>query len=124
MSTSYYSDGKRVSIDGVPCKVPAWWGQLGNDAEYREATKPRTAFKASYYQGGTRLTIGGVPTRLAGYVKDWSPRLKSALGKGTISRKESDDLDRQARALGLVTPEIREHDRQLYESRERHEVAA
>lgn len=102
--TNYYTGGKRISFDGVPCKVPTWYGQLGNDAEYREATKPRDTFKAGYYEGGHRLTIGGVPTRLAGHVKDWPTRLRSVLGKGTAARKEQDELKRQARALGLTAP--------------------
>lgn len=115
--SSYYNGGKRVTIDGVPTKVAAWYGELGNDAEYREAIKPRE-FKGAYYAGGYRRIIGGVPIRLAAQVKDWPERLKSALGKGTAARREHDELRRQARALGLVTPEISEHDRQMYANRE------
>lgn len=106
--TSYYANGKRGSEDGIPIWRPKWYGQLGNDAEYREATKPRTAFKAAYYEGGHRLTIGGVPIRLAGHVKDWPARAKSVLGKGTAGYREQKALEVQCRALGLVKASVME----------------
>lgn len=81
--TSYYSTGKRGTEGGIPIWHPKWYGELGNDAEFREATKPRTAFKAPYYEGGYRLTIDGVPIRLAPHVKGWKPCNKAALCKGT-----------------------------------------
>lgn len=78
---TYYSTGKKGSLDGVPVWRPKWWGELGNDAEFREATKPR-GFKGAYYAGGYRLTIDGVPIRLAAHVKGWKPGNKAALCKG------------------------------------------
>jgi hypothetical protein len=91
---SYYAGGKKGSLDGVPIWRPKWYGELGNDAEYRDAIKPR-GFKASYYDGGHRLTIGGVPIRLAGHVKDWPARAKRALGKGSETYKEARAIEEQ-----------------------------
>lgn len=98
-STNYYTGGKRGTFDGAPIWRPKWWGELGNDAEFREATRPRTAFKAEYYDGGYRKIIDGVPVRLASQVADWSPWMKAALGKGTEDRKEGALVEKQAEVL-------------------------
>lgn len=84
----------------------------------------KQSYKRAYYKGGHRMVIDGVPIRVAAHVKTWSARARACLGKGTAGWKEQQELDRQARALGLVTPEISAHDLQLYESRERPEAAA
>lgn len=97
----YYTGHKRILIGNVPCRVAPWVGELGNDAEYQEAVRPRDTFKAAYYTGGYRITKDGIPCRLAAYVADWSPRMKSTLLKGTAKRRESDEITRQAKALGL-----------------------
>lgn len=78
---SYYSHGKRAWDNGVPVWRPKWWNQLGNDAECREATKPR-GVKLSYYEGGHRMVIGGVPIRVAAHVKGWKPGNRAALCQG------------------------------------------
>lgn len=104
MSKDYYGGGKRGSLDGVPIWWPTWWGQLGNDAEFREATKPRTAFKAPYYDGGHRMVIAGIPTRVAAHVKSWSAANKAKLYKGTQAFREGEEIRVQAIALGLVRP--------------------
>lgn len=96
--TSYYSNGKKGSLDGAPIWRPKWYGELGNDAEYREAVKPRPP-KMGYYQDGVRRVIGGVPVRLAGHVKEWPARAVSALGKGSPTWKEQAELERQAAVL-------------------------
>ena len=99
MSKDYYSNGKRGSFDGAPIWRPKWWGELGNDAEYREATKPRTAFKAAYYAGGHRMTIDGTPVRVAAYVKDWAPWMKRAIGKTGETKQEAQQLQAQMEIL-------------------------
>lgn len=86
---SYYANGKRGEMDGVPIWRPKWWGELGNDPEFIEATKPRTAFKAAYYAGGHRMMRGGVPCRVAAQVADWAPWMKRAIAReGLGTRKE------------------------------------
>lgn len=99
MTKDYYSSGKRAVINGAPCWVPAWWGELGNDAEYREATKPRTAYKTRYYAGGHRIMVDGVPIRVVEHVKTWSPWMKKAIGKGSITPRE--DLEVKAQTAKL-----------------------
>ena len=81
--SDYYKNGKCGQLDGAPIWRPKWWGTLGNDKEFVEATKPRTAFKTAYYEGGHRMVFDGVPIRVAAHVKDWAPWMKRALGKGT-----------------------------------------
>lgn len=95
----YYSGGKHGTMDGVPIWRPKWYGELGNDAEFREATKPRTAFKAAYYDGGHRITQDGIPVRLAAYVKDWAPWMKRALGNGVETPKEAKLTEAQMEIL-------------------------
>ena len=99
MAKYYYDGGKRVTIDGIPIKVPKWYGQLGNDKEFREATRAR-AFSPAYYEGGLRLMLGGIPTRVVPHVKGW--RSKAVLYHGSATYKEQQELERQAAALGLV----------------------
>jgi hypothetical protein len=98
MSKDYYKGGKRVSIDGVPCKVASWVGQLGNDKEFREATKPRGVSPA-YYEGGYRLVLGGIPTRLAPHVKGWKAANKAKLYQGSADSKEQREVEDQATIL-------------------------
>ena len=81
-AAGYYSNGKRGSLDGARIWRPKWYGELGNDAEFREATKPRTAFKAKYYEGGHRMMIDGTPIRVAAHVKNWKPSNRAALCQG------------------------------------------
>lgn len=95
----YYAGGKRGSEGGVPIWRPKWWGELGNDKEFREATKPRTAFKAAYYEGGHRMTIDGIPVRVAAYVKDWAPWMKRAICSGIENAKEARETERQIAIL-------------------------
>jgi hypothetical protein len=99
MTAAYYANGKRGTMDGCPIWRPAWWGTLGNDAEFREATKPRTAFKAAYYKGGHRLTIDGAPCRVAGNVANWAPWMRRALGRGTMTTREENECKAQITIL-------------------------
>lgn len=96
---SYYSDGKRGSEGGIPIWRPKWYGELGNDAEFREATKPRTALKAPYYEGGHRMTIDGVPIRLASHVKGWRAANKAKLCQGAMTSKEQNEVVTQVAKL-------------------------
>ena len=95
----YYANGKHGTEGGIPIWRPKWYGELGNDAEYREAIKPRTAFKAAYYQGGHRMSVDGIPVRVAAYVKDWSAWMKRAIGSGAESAKEMQERERQMEIL-------------------------
>jgi hypothetical protein len=79
--------------------VPKWYGELGNDKEYCEAVKPRTAFKSKYYEGGHRMVIDGVPVRVAAHVKSWSPWMKRAIGRGTPSWRDNEETARQMKIL-------------------------
>lgn len=98
MKSNYYSGGNRAVIDGVPTKVASWVGELGNDAEYREAIKPRE-HKGAYYQGGLRLILGGIPTRLSANVKGWKAGNKAALYKGSQTAQEAAALKAQVAIL-------------------------
>lgn len=109
MSRDYYSTGKRGTLDGVPIWRPKWFGDLGNDPEFIEATKPRDAYKAAYYAGGYRTVKDGIPCRLAGYVADWAPWMRRALFRGREredynGKPKDKELLAQAKALGLVKP--------------------
>ena len=101
---NYYANGKRVTINGAPMIVPKWYGELGNDAEYREATRPRTEFKAAYYEGGHRIMFDGAPMRVAAIVKTWSPWMKRALLRVGCSYAERAQAERQFKQLfGIVS---------------------
>ena len=97
---SYYSNGKRGTLNDVPIWRPKWYGTLGNDPEFIEATKPRTAFKQAYYDGGFRMIKDGIPCRLAGYVANWAPWMRRALFCGYTSYHDK-EVERQAKLLGL-----------------------
>lgn len=99
MSKSYYASGKRGMEGGVPVWRPAWWDELGNDAEYKEAVRPRTAFKAPYYADGHRMIINGIPTRVSAHVKDWAPWMRRVLYKGSATGKENAELKIQIKML-------------------------
>lgn len=99
MSKSYYEGGKRGQLDGVPIWRPSWFGELGNDREFIEATKPRTAFKAAYYDGGHRMVVAGIPVRLSAYVKGWRPATKAMLLKGSQTPKEQEEIKAQLAIL-------------------------
>lgn len=63
---AYYEGGKRVSIGGVPQKMASWYGELGNDPEYRASRVRITPQSVKrYYATGIRRVINGVPYRLA-----------------------------------------------------------
>lgn len=102
---SYYTGFKKIRLDGVPCRVAPWHGELGNDPEALEAIRPRTSFKAAYYEGGYRLMRDGVACRLAGHVAALSPRARAMLHLKTAGGKEDRELERQAKALGLCSIE-------------------
>lgn len=77
----YYATGKRVVIDGVPTWKPKWWGKLGNDKEFREATRKR--YNTAHYPEGTiRIVRNGIPYRFAAHVAKWKPGNKAALCQG------------------------------------------
>ena len=94
----YYKGGKRVMRDGAPCEVASWVGELGNDKEFIEATRPRTEYKKAYYEGGYRMIFDGVPCRLSAHVKDWAPWMRRALGRGYMPRGIGEDVDFRATA--------------------------
>jgi hypothetical protein len=71
-----------VYVGGKPHRWNGYHWTMGDDAEFIEATKPR-GFAPAYYEGGFRMVIGGAPIRMAAHVKDWSPWMKRALGRGT-----------------------------------------
>lgn len=96
--SSYYKNGKHGTEGGIPIWRPKWYGELGNDAEYRDAIKPRE-FKGAYYQGGLRLILGGVPTRVAPVVKRFKAGNKAALYRGSATRKETEAVEAEAKIL-------------------------
>ncbi len=98
---SYYKGGKKLIIDGVPCKVASWVGELGNDREFLEATRPRSGqYKKAYYDGGLRVIVDGIPCRVSAHVKEWSRWMKAALLKGTRStEKEAQEIEAQMEIL-------------------------
>lgn len=78
----YYAQGKRGTLDGVPMLRPKWWGKLGNDKEFREATRER--YNAAHYPEGTiRIVRDGIPYRFAAHVAKWKPGNKAALCQGS-----------------------------------------
>ena len=95
MSANYYDGGKRVMRDGAPCKVASWVGELGNDKEFIEATRPRTEYKKAYYEGGYRMIFDGVPCRMSAHVADWAPWMRRALNRGADNRKDAAETERQ-----------------------------
>lgn len=83
----YYGAGfKRVEINGAPCRVPEWFGEVGKGPELTEAERPR-GFKAAYYVGGHRMVIEGAPVRMAEHVKKWKAANKAGVYK-SVSIKE------------------------------------
>lgn len=96
---SWYYGSKTVMLDGAPCVVASFIGELGHDREYYEATKPRTAFKAAYYKGGYRMLRDGIPVRMAAYVADWAPWMRRALLRGSETHKENLELKKQMKIL-------------------------
>lgn len=100
MSNGYYNNSKRVMIDGVPCKVASWVGELGNDKEFLAATRPaHLKFKKAYYEGGIRMIVGGIPVRMSAHIKGWKASTKAMLLKGSSTSKEQDEIKAQMEIL-------------------------
>lgn len=78
---AYYATGQRCMLDGVPIWRPKWWGKLGNDKEFKEATKLR--INPAHYAGWHRMVIDGTPYRVAPHVAKWKPSNKAALCQGS-----------------------------------------
>lgn len=64
----------------------------------------KKTYNKAYYDGGFRMVIDGCPIRVAAHVKEWKPRARAMLGRGTAGRQEQQALEQQARLLGLVAP--------------------
>jgi hypothetical protein len=102
---AYYAQGKRVTVNGVPCLKASWYGDLGNDAEYLAAIKPPEPkpWIIAYYAAGYRIVRDGVPCRVAAYVADWAPWMKNALLRGPETRRQRSETERQWKILSTPT---------------------
>lgn len=95
---TYYTNAKRTTIGGVPCKVPKWYNELGNDKEALNGIRPRQ-FAPEYYEGAHRMVIDGIPYRCASHVKGWKSGNKASLCKGSASYREGEALKAQIKLL-------------------------